>query len=191
MIVFGSLDQEIMKLECDVCAVTVNVGPSRVGTVGIVDAFPVAKCIDLLSLAPPKSETILSFQVLLEIFGSPFMRSINVVIALLFGYFVAAVSRNADSEINFDGFVPENFDQYVVSDKIDAGVCACVYIYGVFLVLVFYTALDTGECFLAHHVKTKMEPRLFAQLGVTPETAALVRCFPPAIYSWTLLHPVF
>ena len=37
------------------------------------------------------------------------MRSINVVVALLFGYFVAAVSNN-------DG------NDYVVSTKIDAGV---------------------------------------------------------------------
>ncbi|CAM9679279.1 unnamed protein product [Ectocarpus sp. 13 AM-2016] len=45
--------------------------------------------------------------VLLEAFGSPFMRSVNVVVALLFGYFVAAVSEN-------------NGNDYVVSDKIDA-----------------------------------------------------------------------
>ncbi|CAB1115931.1 unnamed protein product [Ectocarpus sp. CCAP 1310/34] len=38
------------------------------------------------------------------------MRSVNVVVALLFGYFVAAVSEN-------------NGNDYVVSDKIDAGVC--------------------------------------------------------------------
>lgn len=49
---------------------------------------------------------------LLEIFGSPFMRSINVVVALLFGYFIAAVTTN-------DG------NDYVVSDKINAGVCIC------------------------------------------------------------------
>lgn len=41
------------------------------------------------------------------------MRSINVVIALLFGYFVAAVSDN-------------NGDDYVVSTKIDAGARLCV-----------------------------------------------------------------
>lgn len=39
------------------------------------------------------------------------MRSINVVVALLFGYFVAAVSS-------------DNGNDYVVSDKIDAGACA-------------------------------------------------------------------
>lgn len=42
------------------------------------------------------------------------MRSINVVVALLFGYFVAAVSNN-------DG------NDYVVPTKIDAGVRVCVF----------------------------------------------------------------
>lgn len=60
----------------------------------------------------PKTGNKCFKQVLLECFGSPFMRSINVVVALLFGYFVAAVSNN-------------NGNDYVVSTKIDAGVC-CV-----------------------------------------------------------------
>ncbi|CAM9667929.1 unnamed protein product [Pylaiella littoralis] len=51
--------------------------------------------------------SVFSMLVLLEIFGSPFMRSINVVVALLFGYFIAAVTTN-------DG------NDYVVSDKINA-----------------------------------------------------------------------
>ena len=45
---------------------------------------------------------------MLEVFGSPFARSINVVVALLFGYLVAAVSDK-------DGM------DYAVSSKIDAG----------------------------------------------------------------------
>lgn len=45
--------------------------------------------------------------VMLEVFGSPFARSVNVVVALLFGYLVAAVSDK-------DGL------DYVVSSKIDA-----------------------------------------------------------------------
>ncbi|CAN0382306.1 unnamed protein product [Ectocarpus sp. 12 AP-2014] len=51
--------------------------------------------------------SVFAMLVLLEVFGSPFMRSVNVVVALLFGYFVAAVSEN-------------NGNDYVVSDKIDA-----------------------------------------------------------------------
>ncbi|CAM9697695.1 unnamed protein product [Ectocarpus fasciculatus] len=51
--------------------------------------------------------SVFAMLVFLEVFGSPFMRSINVVVALLFGYFVAAVSEN-------------NGNDYVVSDKIDA-----------------------------------------------------------------------
>lgn len=49
-----------------------------------------------------------ALQVVLEVFGSPFMRSVNVVVALLFGYLVAAVSKN-------DG------NDYVNSAKIDSG----------------------------------------------------------------------
>ncbi|CAN0482047.1 unnamed protein product, partial [Laminaria digitata] len=50
---------------------------------------------------------VIDNQVMLEVFGSPFMRSINVVVALLFGYFVAAVSE-------------KNGSDYVVGSKIDA-----------------------------------------------------------------------
>ncbi|CAM9171480.1 unnamed protein product [Ascophyllum nodosum] len=51
--------------------------------------------------------SVFSMLVILEVLGSPFMRSINVVIALLFGYLVAAVASK-------DG------NNYAVSDKIDA-----------------------------------------------------------------------
>lgn len=50
--------------------------------------------------------SVLIFLVFIEIFGSPFLKNSNVIIALLFGYFVAGVSRR-------DG------NRYVISDPID------------------------------------------------------------------------
>lgn len=49
-------------------------------------------------------------KVLLEVFGPPFMKSNNVVIALVVGYVIAASS-------SYEG------NRYVVNDKIDAGEC--------------------------------------------------------------------
>lgn len=49
-------------------------------------------------------------KVLLEVFGSPFMKSNNVVIALVVGYVIAASSSHEGN-------------RYIVNDKIDAGEC--------------------------------------------------------------------
>lgn len=53
--------------------------------------------------------SVMAFLVFIELFGSIFMKNCNVVLALLFGYFVAAVSRYDDGVNNL---------KYVVSDNI-------------------------------------------------------------------------
>jgi len=58
--------------------------------------------------------------VIIELFGSPFMKNCNVVIALLFGYFVAGVSRHCVDGLDDDGNVIEICSRYVTSGKIDA-----------------------------------------------------------------------
>lgn len=137
-------------------------------------------------------------QVLLEIFGSPFMRSINVVVALLFGYFVAAVSRNSDSlTANEDGSVPDNFDQYVVSDKIDAGVCVYGRCWGLSCLLFLYRAQE--ECVFARRDKSAdgtIMCCVFQSNSGHSRTGIFISPFPlpesePANSSSTLLHPGF
>jgi len=53
--------------------------------------------------------SVIAFLVFIELFGSIFMKNCNVVLALLFGYFVAIVSRYDDGE---------NSLKYVVTDNI-------------------------------------------------------------------------
>ena len=45
--------------------------------------------------------SVLSCLVLIELFGSVFMKNCNVIIALLFGYFVAGVSRYGDDSLQY------------------------------------------------------------------------------------------
>jgi uracil-xanthine permease len=49
--------------------------------------------------------SVMVFLVFIELFGSVFMKNCNVILALLFGYFVAGVSRYEDSEGNALKFV--------------------------------------------------------------------------------------
>ena len=60
----------------------------------------------LSSLHLPRALMFRSTIIVLEIFGSPFMRNASVILALLFGYFIAAVT-------NYQG------KKYVITTKID------------------------------------------------------------------------
>eukprot|EP00793_Prasinoderma_coloniale_P007046 PRCOL_00006898-RA len=64
--------------------------------------------------------SVMCMLVIIELFGSPFMKNCNVVIALLFGYFVAGVSRHCYDTTNDDGEVIEVCDRYVTSANIDS-----------------------------------------------------------------------
>lgn len=54
--------------------------------------------------------SVICMLVIIEMFGSPFMKNSNVILALLFGYFVAGVSRYDDGGESL---------QYVTPDKIE------------------------------------------------------------------------
>jgi len=61
---------------------------------------------------------VMCMLVIIELFGSPFMKNCNVVMALLFGYFVAGVSRHCVDTVAPDGETIEVCSRYVTDDKI-------------------------------------------------------------------------